>query len=302
MTLSDNMRGALLMVAAMTCFTLNDACLKSLSDGMSAMQAIFMRGIVTSTLLAIAAWKLGAFSVPVSRHDKGLIVLRCVAEAGAAWFFLTALFHMPLGDLTAILQALPLAVTLGSALVFKEPVGWRRMSAILAGFLGVLLIVRPGSDVFSIYSVYGVATVLCATVRDLATRRLSKEVHTMNVTFWTALIVTLFALVVGFGQEWVRPSAGQLGLIGLAALLVLAAYLTIIMAVRVGEIAFVAPFRYTGLVVAIIAGLVIFGDFPDALTWIGSAIVVGSGLFAFWRERRLAIPRRGIPRPNVPPR
>nr|WP_245544280.1 DMT family transporter [Oceanicola granulosus] len=295
--MSDNTRGALLMMAAMTAFTLNDACLKLISGQITPMQAVFLRGLLTTALLAVAALWSGALRVRLARRDLGLVLLRGVAEAAAAWFFLTALFNMPLADMTAILQALPLAVTLGAALVFGESVGWKRVSAILAGFVGVLLIVRPGSDVFSVYSLFGVATVFCATVRDLATRRLSREVPSLTVTLASASTVTVLAALVGLGEEWATPTPGEYGIIALSSVLVLIAYLTVIMAMRVGDIALVAPFRYTGLLVAIVLGLVVFGDWPDALTWTGSAIVVGSGLFAFWRERQLAVPR-----PRVPPR
>ncbi|KAA9004787.1 DMT family transporter [Histidinibacterium aquaticum] len=297
MAMSDNLKGAGLMMTAMAGFTLNDVCIKALAGDLPLMQVIFLRGVLTSSLIAIAAWWMGALSFAIPPADRRLIAIRCVAEAAAAWFFLTALYHMPIANLTAILQALPLVVTLGAALVFGEQVGWRRMTAILAGFTGVLLIVRPGTEVFSIYSVLGVLTVLCAAVRDLVTRRLSRDVPSLTVTLFTAIAVAMLGLVLGLREDWQMPNAREASLIGGAALLVLGAYLTIIMAMRVGEISFVAPFRYTGLLVAIVAGLIVFGEFPDLLTWVGSGIVVASGLFAFWRERRLSLPR-----PRVPPR
>lgn len=295
--MSDNMRGALLMMASMTAFTLNDALIKLLSGQVPLFQIIAVRGLLTSAMIGLLAWRLGALRFDIPGPDRLLIALRCVAEAAAAYFFLTALFNMEIANVTAILQALPLAVTLGSAVVFGERVGWRRMTAILVGFGGVLLIVRPGLDGFNSYSLFGLATVVCAMVRDLVTRRLSRAIPSLTVTFFTALSVTALGAVLGLGTDWVPLGPREAGLIGGASVLIIAAYLTIIMAMRVGEISFVAPFRYTGLVVAIIAGVVLFGDWPDLLTWVGSAIVVGSGLFAFWRERRLVVPR-----PRVPPR
>ena len=294
---SDNMRGALLMVIAMTAFTLNDALLKLLSGQVPLFQVIAVRGLLTSAMIGVLAWRMGALRLDIPRRDRLLIALRCLAEAAAAYFFLTALFNMEIANVTAILQALPLAVTLGSALVFGERVGWRRMTAILVGFCGVLLIVRPGLEGFTVYSLYGLATVFCAMVRDLVTRRLSKAIPSLTVTFFTALAVTALGFLLGLGTDWVPLGPREAGLIGGASVLIIGAYLTIIMAMRAGDISFVAPFRYTGLVVAIIAGVLLFGDWPDLLTWAGSAIVVGSGLFAFWRERRLAVPR-----PRVPPR
>jgi len=295
--LSDNMRGALLMVVAMTAFTLNDALLKLLSGQVPLFQVIAVRGLLTSAMIGVLAWRMGALRFDIPRRDRLLIALRCLAEAAAAYFFLTALFNMEIANVTAILQALPLAVTLGSALVFGEQVGWRRMTAILVGFCGVLLIVRPGLEGFTVYSLYGLATVFCAMVRDLVTRRLSTAIPSLTVTFFTAVSVTALGVVLGLGTDWAPLGPREAGLIAGASVLIIGAYLTIIMAMRAGDISFVAPFRYTGLVVAIIAGVALFGDWPDLLTWVGSAIVVGSGLFAFWRERRLAVPR-----PRVPPR
>jgi len=256
-----------------------------------------VRGVLTTVMIGLLAWRMGMLRLNIPRPDRWLIALRCLAEAGAAYFFLTALVNMDIANVTAILQALPLAVTLGSAVVFGEQVGWRRMTAILVGFFGVLLIVRPGLEGFTVYSLFGLATVVCAMVRDLVTRRLSTSIPSLTVTFFTSLAVTTLGAVLGLGTDWVPLGPREGAIIGGASVLIIAAYLTIVMAMRAGDIAFVAPFRYTGLVAAIIAGVLFFGDWPDLLTWVGSLIVVGSGLFAFWRERRLAVPR-----PRVPPR
>ncbi len=293
MALSDNMRGAVLMAAAMTAFTTNDVLIKLLAGQVPLFQVIFVRGVLTSLMVALIAWRMGVLRVPIARRDRGLIALRSAAEAAAAYFFLTALFNMPIANITAILQALPLAVTLASALFLGEAVGWRRMAAILVGFMGVLLIVQPATDDFTIYSLYGLATVVCATIRDLAARRLSPEVPSMTVTLFTALAVTAFGGIAGLGIDWVPLGLREAGLIGAASVLIIGAYLAIIMAMRVGEVSVVAPFRYSGLLVAIVLGLAVFGDWPDLLTWIGSLIVVGSGLFTLWRERRVAARAEG---------
>ncbi|GGL68637.1 DMT family transporter [Wenxinia marina] len=295
---SENLRGAGLMALAMTCFALNDTSVKLVAQDLPLMQVILMRGIVACALVGIIAWRRGGLTFRgVSGRDWGLMLLRGLVEAGAAWTFLTALLSMPLADLTAILQALPLAVTLGAALVFGEQVGWRRWAAIGAGFLGVLLIVRPGTDVFSAASALGVATVALSATRDLVTRRLSPGVPTLLVSLVSMGIVACMGALLMLGQDWGRPTAGASGLICLSALFVTAAILSVVTAMRLGDVGFVAPFRYTGLLAAMVAGLVVFGEFPDALTLTGAAIVVGSGVFSFWRERRI-----GIARPRVPPR
>ena len=288
MALSDNIRGAGLMAAAMTAFTGNDICIKLLSGQVPLSQVIVLRSLmVCLAFTGLGLW-LGSLRLRLSRPDWTFLLLRSVAEGLGAYCFLTALFNMPIGTLSAILQTLPLTVTLGAALVFREPVGWRRFSAIGVGFLGVLLIIRPGTDEFTIYALYGIGAVVASTVRDLATRRLSREVPSMTAALVAAMVVAgLGGVMAGADAPWVTPTAGQMGAIAGAAALICLAYMSIVGAMRVGEVGFVAPFRYTSLVVAVLAGVVVFGERPGALTLAGMVIVVGSGLYTLWRERQL---------------
>ena len=290
--LTDNMRGALLMTGSMAAFTLNDACMKALGVDIPLFQALLLRGLGTSLLLYLFARYLGALRFDLTRQDWGLAALRGVGEIGAAWFFITALFNMPIANVTAILQALPLAVTLAAAVFFGEALGWRRMAAIGIGLCGVLLIVRPGVEGFNIYALYALAAVVCVTARDLATRRMSAHVPSMTIALLTSLAVTLFAAVGAPFIEWRPMDGGHALLILGTTLFVLAGYILGVMAMRVGEIGFVAPFRYVSLVVALIVGLVAFGEWPSALTLIGAAIVVATGLFTLYRERQLRL--RGV--------
>jgi drug/metabolite transporter (DMT)-like permease len=284
---SPNMRGAVLMMASMIAFTINDAYMKSLSDEVPLFQAVFLRGLATCAFLAFMAWRTGAFRVRIPRRDLGLVGIRSLAEVVAAYLFISALFNMPIANVTAILQALPLTVTLASAVVFREALGWRRMSAILVGFLGVLLIVRPGADGFNFYSVYAVLAVLVVTVRDLAARRLSVEVPSMAVALSAAVAVALFSGIASIGSEWVPVSGKAAWQLSGATLFIVGGYLFSVMTMRVGAIDFVAPFRYTSLLCALILGLFVFGEWPDQLTLIGSTIVVATGAFTLYRERRI---------------
>ena len=298
--MSDNFKGAALMALSMTAFTANDSAVKLLAGQVPLMQVVFLRGCLTSALIALLAWRMGAFRVSIARRDWGIILFRSAAEGLAAYVFLTALYQMPIADLTAILQALPLAVTLGAALFFGEKVGWRRWAAIGVGFLGVLLIIRPGTEMFTPYALLGVATVIFAAARDLSTRRLSRQVPGIMVTLIAALVVGAMGGVLGLAEDWVRPTPGNLFNIAFASVMVLIAYWAIIQAMRTGDVAVVAPMRYTGLLAAMVAGVVVFGEWPDGLMLAGAAIVVASGLFSFWRERRLGLlkarsPGRGAP-------
>jgi drug/metabolite transporter (DMT)-like permease len=284
---SDNARGALFMTAGMAAFVLNDALMKLVSAELPLFQAILLRGILTTLTFAVIAWKLGALRMPELNGDRGLIAVRVLAECGATFFFLTALFNMPLATLTAILQAAPLTITLAAALFLREPVGWRRLLAIVVGFVGVLLIVRPGPEGIDLYAVYALVAVAFVTVRDLVTRRMPHTVPSMLVALATAGGVTVFAALGALTEEWVHPAGSSWLFLSFAVVFVLAGYLLSIVAMRVGELSVVSSFRYTGLVWALVLGLLVFGDWPDGPTMLGAALIVGSGLFTLYREHRL---------------
>ncbi|MDX5384291.1 MAG: DMT family transporter [Rhodobacterales bacterium] len=285
--LTDNTRGALLMMASMAAFTLNDTFMKTLAGDMPLFQLIFLRSIFTTFAIGGMALYLGALHLRIPPRDRWLIVIRALAEVGSAYFFLTALYNMPLANVSAIMQSLPLVVTLAAALFFGETLGWRRMTAILVGLCGVLLIVRPGTEGFNIFSIYALIAVAFVTVRDLVTRRVSGATHSMMVTFITSL-----ALLIAFGfasmsVTWVPITPHRGGMILGAAVMVVFGYVFSVMVMRVGEISFVAPFRYTGLIWALVLGWLVFGDWPAPLTLLGAVIVVGSGVFMLYREAQL---------------
>ncbi|HHB80352.1 MAG TPA: DMT family transporter [Aliiroseovarius sp.] len=286
MTLSDNMRGAGLMIIAMAAFTFNDTAMKTLSGEVPLFQAIFLRGFLTTLWLYLLGRVMGGLRFRLSRRDWGAISLRTFCEGAATFLFLTALFHAPIANVTAILQSLPLTVALGAALFLGEPLGWRRVLAIIVGLIGVLIIVRPGAAGFTIWSLYALAAVGFVTIRDLSVRRLSAHAPSLTVALVGAASITLAAGAVSWWQGGVPLSAGQGGRIALASLFILAGYLSSVMTMRQGEIGFVAPFRYTGILWALLLGWVVFGDWPDTLTLIGAAIVVAMGLFTLWRERK----------------
>lgn len=285
---SDNLTGALLMMGSMAAFTINDAMIKGLSGQVPLFQVMFLRGVVTTILVAVIAWRMGALTRRLPREDWGPVFWRMVGEIGSAYFFVSALFNMPIANISAIMQALPLTITLAAALFFREPVGWKRMSAILAGFIGVMLIVRPGTEGFNVYSVYGLAAVAFVTLRDLATRKLSRDVPSMLVTLITSFFIMVFFGLASLTGEWAAVDGRAMLLIGGAAVMIIGGYLFSIMVMRVGEIGFVAPFRYTSLIWALILGWVVFGDWPQTVTLVGAAIVVASGLFTLYREAQVS--------------
>lgn len=285
------------MAGAMAAFVLNDTMMKLVFGELALFQAIFLRGLLLSVLLGLLALSRRQLLHRPSRADARVLGLRVVGEIGSAICFLTALYHMPIANATAIIQVIPLALTLGAALFFGEQVGWRRYSAIAVGFAGVMIIVRPGAEGFNAYAFWAVAAVGFMVLRDLATRRFSPAVPSLYIAFVTAVLTGAFAGLVALTRDWQPLSAGSAGLLCASSGFLVFGYLFSIKAMRVGEVAFVSPFRYTILIWAIVIGIVVFGDIPDGWTLVGAAVVVATGIYTFYRERRLmrAVATAGVP-------
>lgn len=283
--LSPNLRGSLLMAVAMAGFTMNDSITKLTSSQMNFGQVMLVRGLFAIVLIGALAIHQGAIR-PLRTLFVKSVALRIVGEVGGTVSFLAAITHLPLANTSAILQALPLTITLGAAVAFGEPVGWRRWSAITAGFVGVLIIVRPGVAGFNQFTLLALVSVLFCSVRDLATKRIPAHIPSLFITLLTTVTVTTAGAVilVPLGG-WTPPSAHSVGLLALAAVLVLVGYQCVIMALRSGDISAIAPFRYTALLWALLLGYLVFGDVPDTMMATGASIIVASGLYAFYRER-----------------
>jgi len=285
MPLSANIRACLFMSLSMAGFTINDTLVKSVMDTLNTGQIMFVRGtMIVAGLLVYLRLRRQPLFVP------GLIsapvVLRTGGELTTTILFLSALAHLPLANATAVLAALPLAVTIGAAMFLGEQVGWRRWSAILIGFCGVLLIVRPGMAGFNAATLLVVGAVVFAAVRDIATRKIAGSVPSLTVSALTALCVTLAGLaLVGPLGGWRPMDLPTLATLAAAAGFLFIGYQFVVMAMREGDIGFVAPFRYTSLLWALMLGFVVFGDFPDVATLAGAGIVVGTGIYTLYRER-----------------
>ncbi len=289
MPLSDNLRGALYMTIAMAAFTINDSLMKAATSTLHLplWQAIATRGLLTLGPLILIGRMTGGIRFRMPRRDAVAVGLRSIGEVASTLTFLAALVHMPLANLSAIMQSLPLAVTLAAWVFLKEPVGWRRLLAICVGFGGVMLIVRPGPSGFDHWSLLALVSVAFVVLRDLSTRQLTKAVPSSTVAIAASASVTITALVLSLIDGWVMPSLGQMALLAGAAASLVVGYNYVVMVMRVGDLGFVAPFRYTSLLVALVLGWLVFGTFPDMLTLAGAALVVGSGIFTLWREQRV---------------
>jgi drug/metabolite transporter (DMT)-like permease len=285
----NNVRGMSLMVAAMLGFAIEDAFIKLTAAGQAGLgvgQILFMIGMAGTVVFALRGLAAGE-TIFSSQFFHPAVLARNVTEMIGTWGFVTALATISLTTTTTILQAAPLIVTFGAALILREQVGWRRWTAILVGFAGMLLVVRPGTAAFELQALWAVLGVIGLSARDLATRRIPKDIPTMRLTAWGFFAVGLLgALLLAFGSDaWRMPEPRQWGWLGCALMIGTVAYWAITEAMRVGEVSAVAPFRYSRLVFALVIGALMFNERPDALTLLGAALIIGSGLYAFHRER-----------------
>ena len=286
MTANENVLASLYMMLSMLGFVLNDLLVKSLQGSLPISQVIWIRGAMLSLILLGLIWHSGLLGQWRKALVPGL-AFRAFFEGGATLLFLSALIHLPFANITAILQALPLVVTLGAALFLGEPVGWRRWLAITVGLAGVVLIIRPGMGGFHSASILVAVSVLFAAARDLVTRRLPADVPSLLVTGFSAFAVMCLGMVITlFNSNWTAMTFHQTGTLAIAAFFLFFGYHFIILAMRTGEIAYVVPYRYTSLLWAIGLAYLFFNEVPDTLTLTGSAIVVAMGLYTLFRELR----------------
>jgi len=283
---SGNLYGIVCMIAAMTFFVTNDTFIKLASDTLATGQIIFLRGFVAIFIVGAFALFTGALSV-FPRHGWKPIGWRTVGEIGASIAYLTALFNMPIANTLAILQAMPLVLTLVSALLLGEIVRWRRWLAVGVGFFGMLLVVQPGSKGFDIYAIAAVIGLLCFSLRDLSSRFVPRDISSWFVALITMGAMTVFGGLWTLAVPWQPVTGAALIYILCSAVLLSLAFYFIVEAMRHGEVSIVTPFRYTIIVGAVISGFVVWGELPDMLASIGIVLIVGSGLYVFYRESRV---------------
>ena len=282
--LRANRRGILAMTAAMACFIANDSLVKYASQSMPTAQLIFVRGVMATLLVLAVARGLGA----TRRIGDALsrpVLLRAAVDALATVLYLASLFELPIANATAINLASPLFIAVLAVLFLHEQVGWRRWAAIGVGFIGVLLVIQPRAQGFNVFALVCLAATVCHAVRDLLTRRIPAGIPSILITLTTAVAVTLLAGALSLVEGWRPFGLFEFALLALASVFLAGGYYAIIDAMRHGEVSLVAPFRYTGLLWALILGFLIWGDVPNALAWGGIALLVGSGLYVLHRER-----------------
>ena len=282
----NNRRGVIAMASAMASLAVSDALVKFVSASLPAPELIFVRGLFSIALLLVLIGATGGLR-HLPRLLDARVMLRATVDGVATLAYLLSLFHLPLANTTAINMAAPLFVTLYAIALFGEHVAAHRWIAIVAGFVGVLLVVQPRSEAFNAWALLCVLASFLNASRDVLTRTIAKGVPVLVITLSTSIATTLLAGVWCLLQPW-KPVAWQpLASLGVAAAILSGGNFLIAAAMRSGEMSVIAPFRYSGLIVALALGYIVWGDIPNAIAIAGIVLLVAAGLMLLRGQPRV---------------
>ncbi len=272
------------MLLGVILLSLSDALIKSLTLGYPVGQLLFMRGLFICPWVLILAHRAGGPRSLRVINVKGQ-VWRGLSTIAGSFLFVLALRYLPLADAIAISFTGPLFITVMAPYVLGERIGWRRRAAVLAGFLGVVIMARPGGDALQWAVLLPLGAALGGGVRDLITRRIARSETTVSMLFVTTVVVMLAGLATA-PWGWAPLRGPDLWVFASSGVLVAGAHYLLIEAFRHAEAGLVAPFKYTSMVWAVLFGFLFFGELPDAWTLAGAAVVVLAGLYILHREAR----------------
>ena len=279
------------MILAMAGFAFEDLFIKMLSAHLPISEVIIILGFTGSIVFLIIALLQRA---PIFHKDllNKHVISRTIFELLGAVFFVTAIALTPLSSASAILQITPLLVTIGAVIFFKEKVGWRRWSAVFVGFIGVLLILRPGFEGFMPESIFALLGSLFLAARDLATRAMKTSLSSVTIALYAFIAFGISGvLIIPFNSPMIVPTTNLIIYFIGASIFGVIAYYSLVTSSRIGEMSVISPFRYSRIVFAILLAVIILGERPDSLTLIGASIIVASGLYTFIRENVLKRPQ-----------
>jgi drug/metabolite transporter (DMT)-like permease len=286
----ENLRGIAAISVCNLVFLIGDMQVKLAGTELPLGEIIFLRGCLATVLLILIILVSGIRFHPGIVANRAL-VLRTISEIGSSYLYFLALFHISIANTNTILQVVPLMVTASAAIWLKDHVGWRRWTAIAVGFIGVLIVIRPGLAGFNSFSLFALGSAAFIALRDMATRVMSPRLPTLLVALVAAATVGVSGPIYGLllGEHWMVPSGRAAALVAGASVFLIGGYLTAIDFMRHGDIAVVAPFRYTVIIWAVIAGYLVWHEVPDAAMVIGTFVIIATGVYTFHRERLLAM-------------
>src|SRR5262245_14223247 len=276
--------GILLMVAAVSTFAMLDATAKYTVKSLSTAMVVCFRYGFASAYVTILVWRMGGARLLVTRHRK-LHALRGLLLLGSTVFNFLALNYLQLAQTSAIAFSNPLIVCVLSPWLLGERVGLRRWIAVMVGFIGVLIIVRPGTADFHWATAASLLSALCGALYQIATRHVGLHDQALTSLFYMTLTGALGAVPLAI-VDWQTPLAWQWGLLGLAAIFGTCGHYMLTEAHRRAPASVLAPFVYIQIIPMIVIGFLVFGDVPDGWTLAGGLVVIASGLYVLYRERR----------------
>lgn len=296
-TPAANRRGMIALTLGMASYTVNDTFVKTISHDLPFGEVIFLRGVLSVLVLTVALMVVVDLRSLVTAFNPN-VLWRALFDALSTAFFVAALVHMKIAELSAVVLTSPLILTALAAFAFRTHVGWRSWSAIGLGLLGALFIVKPSASSFDVWAVVGLIAAVFSAFRDLATRTISHAIPTLAVSVYGAFGVMLSGAAFGVAESWVMPNLWQWAGVAIAALFLGLGTFLIVLGFRNVDIPVVAPFRYTLLLWMGISGYFVFGEVPDRWSWVGGALIAASGLYALHRE---GVRRRELAATALPP-
>lgn len=281
------------MVLACVCFAANDLSTKYAVQFIPVPEIMAIRGFAASLLGIVIIWTfhgIATIKLIKNRH----VFYRSILEALIGPALITCYVFLPIATVTAVMQVGPFFGMIVGILLFRESVGWRRWLAAIVGFLGVMLIIKPGHSSFEPIALIVLLTSMMTVARDIQSRKIGSAAPPFVVSFATSLTNMLLAFVLtpllqpfalrGWG-EWVLPDSTTLGVVLLAAIFVVLAHTLSFLAFRAGDISVVSPFRYFYLLFSLLGGIVIFAEVPDRLAFVGMILITCGGIYLLHRER-----------------
>ncbi|MGB8314980.1 MAG: DMT family transporter [Aestuariivirga sp.] len=277
------LQAGLYMVLCTACFVSGDSFIKVIGNTLPIGQIMAILGLLSCIFLLIICAQQGIlqhlpmiFSRPV--------LLRSFLDLLAGFMFLSVLMNMPIAIIAAIMQSVPLAVVVVAIVFLREKGGVKRLAAVMVGFLGVMLVMKPAPQTISIYELLALGTVAMVALRDIVTKKIPPHVPLLIVALANAVFAGVGGLGLALLQGFQALETWQLSVLLGAGIFITCGYILLVATVRLGELSATAPFRYAEVLFAIIAGIFVFSEYPDLLAYIGMALIIAAGLYAAHQE------------------
>jgi drug/metabolite transporter (DMT)-like permease len=273
------LRAGLYMVLCTACFVLGDSCIKYIGSTLPVGEIMAILGLLSCVFLFLICAQQGILP-EIRLIFSRSVLLRSTLDLLAGFMFILALLNMPLANMAAIMQTVPLVVAVVGIVLLGEAGGMGRIAAVIVGFLGVMFIVKPTIDSISIFEFLALGTVFMVAARDIVTKKIPAHVPLLIVALANALFACIGGFGIGLAQGFVALQTWQLGVLLAASVFITCGFIFIVATVRLGDLSATAPFRYSEILFAIVAGMLVFNEYPDPWAYFGMTMIIAAGLYA----------------------